>query len=154
MTEAAATDPAAATGDDERTLVLAPYGRDAALSRAILAEAGLAADAVPDLDALCAEIGGRGAALAVVAEEAVATADLHRLTAWLEAQPPWSDFPFVLLTRRTGGLDRNPAALRLMGLLGNVSFVERPIHPLTLVSTARAALRDRRRQYQARDHLR
>jgi hypothetical protein len=61
--------PGAATaGDDERALVLA-YGRDAALSRAILAEAGLAADSVPDLDALCAELGGRGAALAVVAEE-------------------------------------------------------------------------------------
>jgi hypothetical protein len=41
-----------------------------------------------------------------------------------------------------------------MGLLGNVSFVERPFHPLTLVSTACAALRARRRQYQARDHLR
>jgi PAS domain S-box-containing protein len=151
MTETAAPSPE--QGADERALVLAPHGRDATLARAILAEAGLAADAVPDLDGLCAGL-ARGAALAVVAEEAVATADPHGLTAWLGAQPPWSDFPFVLLTRRTGGLERNPAALRLMGLLGNVSFVERPFHPLTLVSTARAALRARRRQYQARDHLR
>ncbi len=152
MTEVAAPGPEQ-PGDDERALILAPYGRDAVLARAILVEAGVTADAVPDLDGLCAGL-ARGAALAVVAEEALATADLHRLTAWLDAQPPWSDFPFLLLTRRTGGLERNPAALRLMGLLGNVSFVERPFHPLTLVSTSRAALRARRRQYQARDHLR
>jgi hypothetical protein len=87
--------PAAATaGDDERALVLAPYGRDAALSRAILAEAGLAADSVPDLDALCAELGGRGAALAVVAEEALATATRTRSLPGQTAQPPGPDLPF------------------------------------------------------------
>ncbi len=38
-------------------------------------------------------------------------------------------------------------------MLGNVSFLERPFHPTTLASVARAALRSRRRQYQARELL-
>jgi PAS domain S-box-containing protein len=38
----------------------------------------------------------------------------------------------------------------LQDILGNVSFLERPFHPTTLVSMARSALRVRRRQYQAR----
>jgi two-component sensor histidine kinase len=143
----------AEVADEGRVLVLAPFGRDAALAAAVLREAGLAAEACADLGALCREL-KHGAGLAVVAEEALATADPRRLSAWLAAQPPWSDFPFVLLTRRAGGPERNPAALRLMAVLGNVSFVERPFHPATLAGAARAALRARRRQYQARDHLR
>lgn len=37
--------------------------------------------------------------------------------------------------------------------LGNVSFLERPFYPTTLMSLARAALRARRRQYEARARL-
>jgi PAS domain S-box-containing protein len=119
----------------------------------ILREAGLVAEACGDLDALCRALED-GAGMALVADEALATADLHCLSAWLKTQAPWSDFPFVLLTQRGGGLERNPVAMRAMALLGNVSFVERPFHALTLASAVKAALRARHRQYQARDHLR
>ena len=110
-----------ACADERCALILAPHGRDASLAQAILGEAGLAAEICPDLDGLCREL-ARGAELAVVAEEALATADLHGLSAWLGAQPPWSDFPFVLLTQRGGGLERNPAARRYLDVLGNVTF--------------------------------
>ena len=133
----------------ERALILAPRGRDAAIACALLQEAGIPADICRDIYALMDEI-GRGAGLAVVTEEAFQTADLKHLSDWIARQPPWSDFPFVLLTERGGGLERNPAAARLSGVLGNVTFLERPFHPTTLVSLARTALRGRRRQYQAR----
>jgi FixJ family two-component response regulator len=68
-------------------------------------------------------------------------------------QPAWSDFPFVLLTHRGGGVERNPAAVRLSGVLGNVGFLERPFHPATLVSAVRIALRGRLRQYEARERI-
>ena len=68
-----------------------------------------------------------GAGFALVTEEALQTADLHPLAAWIDAQPEWSDFPFVLLTRRGGGIERNPAAMRLLQTLGNVTFLERPV---------------------------
>jgi signal transduction histidine kinase len=136
----------------ERALVLAPTGRDSTLAAALLKEAGIEAQAVASVAGLIAAL-DQGAGLAVVAEEAFRGADLNALAALLAAQPPWSDFPFVLLTGRGGGPERNPAAAQLWGVLGNVSFLERPFHPTTLVSVARAALRGRRRQYEARARL-
>src|SRR5262249_39572167 len=64
--------------------------------------------------------------------------------------PPWSDFPFIILTEHGGGIERNPAAAHLMRALGNVSFLERPFHATTLVSVVQTALRGRRRQYECR----
>ena len=136
----------------ERALVLAPQGRDAAVARAMLNEAGLAADIVRDIGGLVAGL-GQGAGFALVTEEAVSGVDLHPLSAWIDRQPEWSDFPFVLLTQRGGGLERNPAAGRYLEVLGNVTFLERPFHPTTLVSLARSALRGRHRQYEARGRL-
>ena len=94
----------------------------------------------------------QGAGFAVATEEALRTADLHPLADWIAAQPEWSDFPFILLTLR-GGIERNPAAIRLLQTLGNVNFLERPFHPTTLVSLAQSAIRGRRRQYEARARL-
>src|SRR4051812_36964953 len=91
-----------------------------------------------------------GAGLAVVADEAIKTADLRALMRWLNDQPSWSDFPIVLLTRQGGGPERNPDAARLGRLLGNVTFIERPFHPTTLASIVGSAVRGRRRQYQTR----
>jgi PAS domain S-box-containing protein len=135
-----------------RALVLAPNGRDAPLTVSLLKESGIAADICADLASLT---GGmkRGAGLAVIADEAVQTADLRPLVGFLEGQPPWSDMPIILLTHRGGGPERNPAALRLGEILGNVSFLERPFHPTTLSSMVRAAIRARRRQYEARARL-
>lgn len=137
---------------DDRILVLAPAGRDAALALSILEERKLEGAVCASLEILCDEL-GRGAGAVVVTEEALATADLRRLSAWIDAQPPWSDMPFVVLTRRGGDLSSNPPALRLMEVLGNVSFLERPFHPTSLVSLAQVALRARRRQLQTREHL-
>jgi signal transduction histidine kinase/FixJ family two-component response regulator len=136
----------------ERALVLAPRGRDAQIATAILEEAGLAAVQCPSLPELISQLNA-GAAFVVVTEEALATADLAPLDAWLADQEEWSDLPFVLLTTGGGGLERNPAARRYLDLLGNVTFLERPFHPTTLVSLARSSLRGRRRQYEARARL-
>ena len=136
----------------ERALILAPQGRDAAVACAMLEEAGLLCRVCLGHPELVSEVAA-GAGYAVITEEALAGADLAPLAEWLRAQPEWSDFPFVLLTQRGGGLERNPAASRYLEVLGNVTFLERPFHPTTLVSLARSSLRARRRQYQARARL-
>ncbi|HEU4498149.1 MAG TPA: PAS domain-containing protein [Sphingomicrobium sp.] len=136
----------------EEALILAPQGRDAAVAQAMLAEAGLGGTIVEDIAALVERL-GQGAGFAVVTEEALSGADLRPLADWIAYQPDWSDFPFVLLTQRGGGLERNPAAGRYLEVLGNVTFLERPFHPTTLVSLARSALRGRRRQYDAERHV-
>jgi PAS domain S-box-containing protein len=135
----------------ERVLILAPHGRDAQVAGAILAEAGLRSLQCLSLEKLVEGMAA-GAGTALVTEESLLQGDLHPLAAWLEAQPQWSDFPFILITSR-GGIERNPAAGRLLTVLGNVTFLERPFHPTTLVSLAQAALRGRRRQYEARERL-
>jgi signal transduction histidine kinase/ActR/RegA family two-component response regulator len=132
----------------ERALILAPQGRDANVAVGILRENGLVADICNDLQELTDEI-VEGAGLAVLTDDAIRNADLRRLASWLKAQPPWSDFPFVVLTERGAGLERNSVASREMAVLGNVAFLERPFHPTTFVSIVRAALRGRLRQYEA-----
>jgi signal transduction histidine kinase len=136
----------------ERVLVLAPAGRDSAIASAVLREAGIAADACSDLADLCARL-EQEAAVALVVEEALVDADATCLSDWIGKQPAWSDFPFVVLSPRGGGLERNPAAGRLLTMLGNVTFLERPFHPTTLVSVVRTAFRGRLRQYEARERM-
>ena len=133
----------------ERAVILAPTGRDASVAAALIKEAGYYANICSDLGALLREIEA-GAGLAVIADEAIKTADLRRLMGWLNDQPSWSDFPFVLLTHQGGGPERNPDAARLGQVLGNVTFIERPFHPTTLVSIIGSAVRGRRRQYATR----
>jgi signal transduction histidine kinase len=94
-----------------------------------------------------------GTGVVVLTDETIRSADVKGLAAWVRSQPTWSDLPFVLLTERGGGLERNPAAARQMEALGNVVFLERPFHPTTLISVVRMALRGRRRQYEARARL-
>jgi signal transduction histidine kinase/ActR/RegA family two-component response regulator len=136
----------------ERALILAPQGRDALVAREMLAEAGVRGDVVTDLSELVDALEA-GAGFAIITEETLSGSDLSALSAWLDEQPEWSDFPFVLLTQRGGGLERNPEAGRYLHLLGNVTFLERPFHPTTFVSLAQSALRGRRRQYEARTRL-
>lgn len=136
----------------ERALILAPRGRDAEVAAAMLAEAGMMSMPCRSIDEMTAQI-GKGAGYAIVTEEALRSADLHALSGWILAQPEWSDFPFILLTVRGGGLERNPAAARYLETLGNVTFLERPFHPTTLISLAQSARRARKRQYEARARL-
>ncbi len=136
---------------ERRALVLAPAGRDAAVAVSLIVEAGLSARSCPDLASLASAIGA-GCGLVVVTEEALRTTDPRPLVAAIAAQPAWSDIPFVLLASQSQ-TDRILAATRYTGLLGNVTFLERPFHPTTLLSVVHTALRTRDRQYQARAHL-
>jgi PAS domain S-box-containing protein len=136
----------------ERALILTPTGRDGALASMMLNEGGFAAKICADIPTLAGEL-ERGAALAILADEAIHSTDLGPLAAFLKQQPPWSDFPIILLTGRGDGPERNPAAAAFAQTLGNVTFLERPFHPTTLISLVRAAVRGRRRQYEARARL-
>jgi len=136
----------------ERALILAPHGRDAQVAAMILTEAGFPSEICADVPTLCEQF-VLGAGLAIITDQAIHDADLRPLSVCLKDQPAWSDFPIVLLTQHGGGPERNPAALRIAELLGNVIFVERPFHPTTLTSVVRTAVRSRRRQYEARSRL-
>ncbi len=134
----------------ERAIILAPLGRDSALALAMLNEAGYSGVIAGNLTALCEAL-EQGAGMLLIAAEALRGVDLQPLLEYLHEQPAWSDLPIVLMTHH-GGSEQNGSS-HLSGLLGNVTFLERPFHPVTLISLVSAALRGRRRQYDARDRL-
>jgi PAS domain S-box-containing protein len=133
-------------------LICAPLGRDAQIAAALLTEAGIRAKTAPDLSEFVSGLND-DIAFAVITEEILRFTDLRHISTWIENQPSWSDLPFIVLTARGAGPERNPQAARLSEILGNVSFVERPFHPTTFTSVAKSALRARRRQYEARQRL-
>ncbi len=134
-----------------RVLVHAPRGRDASVVQAVV-QGHHAVTICADGGELRAGL-EQGAAAAVVTEEVLADRELvASLAAWLAAQPPWSDFPFIVLASRQPGL-RPAAAIAALHELGNVILLERPLNAQTLASAADAAVRARRRQYVTRENL-
>jgi signal transduction histidine kinase len=96
---------------------------------------------------------GKGAGVALVTEEALYSAGTDRLKRWVATQPPWSDFPIIILTTRTTSAAAQAYRRHLLESFGNVSMLERPLNAVTLLSTVRSALRARRRQYEVQKHL-
>jgi signal transduction histidine kinase/ActR/RegA family two-component response regulator len=137
------------TPSRDRFLVIAPAGRDAHVIGQLLGSANLDYDTDEEGSALLAALVGGEAAGAIVTDDALSRIDPARLREAIERQPPWSDFPFVLLTRR--GETRQGS--RAIEELVNVTILERPLHPASLVSAARSALRGRLRQRLAARHL-
>jgi signal transduction histidine kinase/CheY-like chemotaxis protein len=136
----------------ERVLVLAPIGRDAQAAAQHLAECKLTSVVCDNLEDLLVKL-GEGAALALVTEEAFLSRGTDALEEWVANQPPWSDFPFIVLTSRADSAAAQAYRRRLLESLGNVSLLERPLNAITLMSAIGSALRARRRQYEVQDHL-
>jgi len=138
--------------ESKRVLVLAPTGRDSAAACALLQQAGMTCKACSSVEELHREL-AVGAGAALVAEEAFFAADLSAFFGWVGNQPPWSDFPFVVLTTHRDDPRVRRYTLDLIEKLRNVTLQERPIQSVTLVSGLQAALRARTRQYEAAKYL-
>lgn len=137
---------------DSRTIILAPTGKDTLLIAGLLERRSMPCHAAGSVEELCLAI-DRGAGAAIISEEALSGPAITRLQHTVAQQPPWSDFPLILLT--VGG-QVTPESERLRELrrpLGNIFLLERPIRPETLLSTLEIALRGRQRQYQIRDQM-
>src|SRR5215204_6851013 len=133
---------------EDRVLIMAPRGRDAAVVEQVLARSDVPTTVCADFSALVACL-QEGAGTALITEEALADTDTSSLFMWLDAQPAWSDFPFIVLATKQSGR-RSEHAASTLAYLANVGLLERPINAETLTSAVTSALRARRRQYQAR----
>jgi PAS domain S-box-containing protein len=134
---------------DRRVLLLAPTGRDSAMTESVLQRADIHTTTCRSMHELCDEM-DRGAGAVLLAEEAFVPDGTTRLHAWISAQPAWSDLPVIVLARP--GAD-SAAVATAMDELRNVAVLERPTRISALVSAVRTALRARERQYQIRDHV-
>ncbi|MDF2766604.1 MAG: response regulator [Rhodospirillales bacterium] len=135
----------------ERILILAPIGRDAAASASMLQQMNLTAVICSDFEQLVQGL-EEGAGTAIITEEAFFRSSYHPLLSWIDRQPPWSDFPLIVLTSSRGVSTQFHAA-GLMKELRNLSLLERPLQAVTLLSTIHSCLRARRRQYELRGYL-
>jgi PAS domain S-box-containing protein len=133
-----------------KALILAPVGRDGTVICGILRNAGFTCEICTDVGMLLADLST--AVAAVVAEEALnSAATILAVQSWLAAQPPWSDFPFVFLSLPSTKDDKHRTKLRNM--LGNITVLERPLRPDTLVRAVASSARARQRQFEAARHL-
>lgn len=133
----------------QRVAILTPTGKDASLTAAMLAAADIGAVVCSDLAAVERTI-EEGVGCLLVAEEAILNGGLDALSHALAWQPTWSDVPVLLLT--TYGADSATVGLALQSF-SNLTLLERPVRPATLLSALRAALKARERQYQVRAYL-
>ena len=133
----------------DRVLVLAPFGRDAALLARVLNRAQIPAETSQTMAGLCAEI-FLGVGSVLVADEALVGDGMELLQGSVHGQEAWSDLPIFVMTQ-----SESDGRMRLKHLepLGNVTVLERPLRGETVVSALRMGLRARSHQYQLRARL-
>lgn len=150
MNEAAKV-PGADAAASSVVAICAPRGRDAQVAAQQLAHVGIAARPLATMTdlvrALTPDIG-----CALVTEEALMDVEIDAIRSALEAQPPWSDIPFVVLANGAKGRRSAPATARI-DVLSNVILLSRPLHAEELVRAVQSALKARVRQRQTGRYL-
>jgi two-component system, chemotaxis family, CheB/CheR fusion protein len=135
--------------DGQTVTLLAPTAQDAKYCKQILKEHGLAVETATCVhDLLCAIRSGAGVLL--ISQEFLSTDAMQQLRLATDSQPSWSDIPILVLLTTAEPSTRQIADLMS---LGNVTLMARPLRIALLVSTLKAKLRDRCRQYEVRDLL-
>jgi signal transduction histidine kinase len=134
---------------EERIIIMAPVGQDAAAMAALLKLQGFHCD-VCRSPAECVQELPAGAGALLLTEEALELPGISSLFHMLQDQPAWSELPLIILT--SGG---EPRLTRLLDMIAeaarSVTVLERPMNGATLLRSVDVALRSRGRQYQVRD---
>lgn len=138
---------------DLPVVIFAPFGKDATLIERVLLQSAIKARVLPDVQALEAAVSEEAGA-AIITEEVLRNGTITSLAQRLSTQPRWSDFPIIVLTGSGLSTASTESAVRSRAPLGNVTLLERPLRPVTLISSVRSALIARLRQYEVREHLR
>src|SRR5262245_15302064 len=137
-----------ATKPEERVLILAPAGRDAAAIADLLNDQGFAANDFGEAVKTWGQMLDNAGVL-LLTEEALELPEAADLIERLQSQPSWSELPLIILTH--GGEPRVATVLDLAATsAGAVTLLERPLSCATLLRSVEVALRSRRRQYQVR----
>lgn len=144
MTAPASSVEGGETNGENYVVILAPFGQDALLIGEMLSHVETETKCVFALDTFIRQLPGGAAGILTI--EALDATNLLLLQAALQDQPLWSDTPLILLTGRL-----EPASYRLLAeSLGNVTIVQRPLEPASLLTIIQTAIRARQKQYQVR----
>lgn len=136
------------SSSDERVLIIAPVGQDAPAMGALLKAQNFQAQVCAS-PGECAQRIAEGAGALVLTEEALELPLASDLLETIQAQPPWSELPLIVLT--SGGESRTAKLLEVAATAaGALTLLERPMSAATLWRSVQVALASRRRQYQVR----
>ena len=124
-------------------VVVSPNDADSRLAVGFLRDNGIEALALESLSQLTQRL-DTGIGCAVLMEEALVAMEIPALRAAIARLPAWADLPLVFVAREV-------APLVLLGATafpdsGNVTLLDRPLSPHTLVSAVQVALRASVRQ--------
>ena len=133
-----------------KVVVVTPNEADRAAAASIFANQGLEVVACSALGEL-APLATADLGCVVLVEEALAQAEMEAFRESLEAQPPWSDLPILLIAARDSSV--SAVVEGFFPESGNVTVLQRPLHPVSLISAINVALRSRQRQLEVRDFL-
>ncbi len=134
---------------ESRVILLAPTPNDGAFTSKLLLDLNVSTTVCTSMREVVDEA-SRGAAMLVLATEAIESRDLLALGKCLRDQPPWSDLPTLFLLSPSA--DRLAYA-RYLGNIPSITYLKRPIEVVALVASVQAGVRDRHRQYALREHL-
>jgi two-component system, sensor histidine kinase len=133
-----------------KVLFVTPNPADSDLAAGLLRAEGL--ETLPcDTLGAAAPLLGPGFGCVVLVEESLVEPDIQAFREAVQAQPPWSDMPLLLVAAQDSSL--SALVESVFPRSGNVTVLQRPLHPVSLVSAVTMALRARQRQYQVRDLL-
>lgn len=136
----------------QSVLIAAPFRRDANVLGKILEQHGFDVQSCSDRNALALELGGDPPPI-VMTQEGLTAEILDLLRAYLLAQDGWSELPLVVLLERQQNIATTAARLRLSLPSAKVTFLQRPVRTVELISSIHAAVAARQRQLQVRDNL-
>ena len=134
---------------EQRVLLRTVTARDAAMAVQVLEHAGVEAQSFGQLEELVDTM-WKGVGAVFLAEEVLLDPAFPKFRSFLQAQPPWSDLPVIILARHGAN---SALVAQAMELRANITVVERPMRISAVVSTLRSALRGRMRQYELRGVL-
>jgi len=137
------------SSDSLSVIVLAPTPQDAKYCSEILREHGLTVEIAASVYEVTRQMNA-GVGVLLIAQEFMTAEAMEQLRLATDGQPSWSDIPLLVLLATT-----EPTTRQITDLLslGNVTLMERPLRIALLVSTLKAKLRDRSRQYEVRELL-
>jgi two-component sensor histidine kinase/CheY-like chemotaxis protein len=138
------------SAEPARIIVCTPFGRDGAIASGLIRDAGFDPVSCTDLPEILALLPPAlpDALCLVITEEALLEGERGQLAAWIENQPPWSDFPVIILGSRGQELDERLAFLNH----GHI-VLERPFSAASLKSAVASAARARTRQLQVKAYI-
>ena len=132
---------------EERVLIQVRSSQDATRIVDLVASMGIEGVPCSDYSELCDRI-EEGVAVVILSELPTTSDGASRICSALQAQPPWSSIPTIIIPDDSTSTDALAEELLL-----TVTTLERPVHLRTLTNVIRIALQARRNQYMVRDLL-